>query len=195
MKKVSLGAKTLVFPLPVWCVGTYDKNGKPNVMTVAWGGICSSVPPSIAVSVRKSRYTYDNLMAHKAFTINVPSVEHAAVTDYFGMVSGKHVDKFAETGLTPVPGDRVHAPYIGEFPMVLECKVTHVHDIGGHIQFVGEILDVKTDENMIGENGLPDIERIQPIVFGPEIRQYRRVGELIGEAFAIGKDSGQRKKD
>jgi flavin reductase (DIM6/NTAB) family NADH-FMN oxidoreductase RutF len=52
MKK-SLGAKTLLFPTPVLLVGTYDQNEKPNLMNVAWGGICCSQPPCVAVSLRK----------------------------------------------------------------------------------------------------------------------------------------------
>ena len=34
MKK-SIGAISIVFPTPVFIVGTYDKDGKPNAMTVA----------------------------------------------------------------------------------------------------------------------------------------------------------------
>jgi len=48
MKK-SIGPKTLVYPTPVFAIGTYDKAGKPNVMTAAWGGICCSTPPCVAV--------------------------------------------------------------------------------------------------------------------------------------------------
>ncbi|MEK6635386.1 MAG: flavin reductase, partial [Planctomycetota bacterium] len=72
MKK-SLGAKAIVYPTPVLIVGTYDNAGKPNVMNVAWGGICCSSPPSVAVSVRKATYTYGNIVERKAFTINIPS--------------------------------------------------------------------------------------------------------------------------
>ncbi len=53
MKK-SLGAKTIVYPTPVFIVGTYDKGGKPNAMNVAWGSLCCSSPPSVAISVRKA---------------------------------------------------------------------------------------------------------------------------------------------
>ena len=34
MKK-SLGAKTIIYPAPVLVIGSYDKNGNPNVMTAA----------------------------------------------------------------------------------------------------------------------------------------------------------------
>ena len=59
MKK-SLGAKTLVYPTPVLVICTYDNEGKPNAMTAAWGGICCSSPPCVAVSLRKATYTYGN---------------------------------------------------------------------------------------------------------------------------------------
>jgi len=72
MKK-SLGAKTLGCPTPLWVIGTYDSEGKPNVMTIAWGGICCSKPPSVNISLRKDRYSYDSIIKNKAFTINIPS--------------------------------------------------------------------------------------------------------------------------
>jgi flavin reductase (DIM6/NTAB) family NADH-FMN oxidoreductase RutF len=96
MKK-SLGSKTLLYPTPVWVVGTYDKDGKPNVMTIAWGGICCSKPPCVAISLRKATYSYGNIMERKAFTLNIPSEAHAGQADYFGLVSGKNEDKFAAT--------------------------------------------------------------------------------------------------
>ena len=56
MKK-SLGAKALVFTTPTWIIGTYDKNGKPNGATVAWGGIVCSKPPCVGISLRKATYS------------------------------------------------------------------------------------------------------------------------------------------
>ena len=55
MKK-SMGAKTIVYPAPVLIVATYDKDGKANAMTAAWGGICCSKPPCVTVSLRKPDY-------------------------------------------------------------------------------------------------------------------------------------------
>lgn len=187
MKK-SLGPKTLLYPTPVWVVGTYDKEGRPNVMTVAWGGICCSKPPCAAVSLRKATYSYGNIVERKAFTVNVPSEMHAREADYFGLVSGRNEDKFRATGLTPVRSDVVDAPYVKEFPLVLECKVIHTLEIGLHTQFVGEIMDVKSDESVLNEKGLPDIEKVRPLVFSPEVRRYHGVGNYLGEAFSLGKN-------
>ncbi len=187
MKK-SIGAKTIIYPIPILVVGTYDKAGKPNVMTAAWGGICCSSPPCVAVSLRKATYSYGNIVERKAFTINIPSETYVKEIDYFGIVSGKNKDKFSATGLTPVKSDLVDAPYVKEFPFALECRLLHTIEIGLHTQFIGEIMDIKADESMLDENGSLDIEKIKPILFAPESRTYYRVGQYLGKAFSIGKE-------
>lgn len=187
MKK-SFGAKALAYPNPVWCVGSYDANDKPNLMTIAWGGICCSKPPAVTISLRKATYTYGNLMARKAYTINVPSVKYIKETDYVGIFSGKKENKFETTGLTPVKSELVDAPYVAEFPMILECKVIHTYEIGLHTQFIGEIIDVKVEQDALNDAGLPDMVKVAPFIYGGEIQTYYRIGEEIGKAFKIGKD-------
>ena len=192
MKK-SCGAKTLVFPTPVWVVGTYDGEGRPNAMSAAWGGICCSQPPCVAVSLRKATYTYGNIVAQKAFTINVPSEANVREADYFGMVSGKNTDKLRAAELTPIRSSVVDAPYIEEFPLVVECRLLRTIEIGLHTQFIGEILDVKADDSAFDEKGNVDIERVSPILFAPEINTYHGVGKLLSHAFSVGKEIRDRK--
>jgi len=185
MKK-SLGAKTILYPTPVLLVGTYDAEGRPNIMTAAWGGICCSVPPCVAVSLRKATYTYGNIAQQGGFTINIPSDKYAVQADYCGMVSGKKADKFAETGLTPVRSALVNAPYIEELPLVLECKLVHQIELGLHTLFVGEILDVKANEDVLDDKGVPDIEKLKPFFYAPEANAYYGTGKRLGDAFSIG---------
>lgn len=188
MKK-SIGAKTLVYPTPTWVVGTYDKQGKPNVATVAWGGICCSQPPCVAIALRKATYSYWNIVERKAFTVSVPSEKHVKQADYFGIASGRDVDKLSAAGLTPVRSDLVDAPYVAEFPLTLECRLLHTLEIGLHTQFVGEILDVKAEESVLSEKGLPAIEKVKPFVFAPDNHTYHAIGEYLGKAFSIGKQT------
>lgn len=183
--KISLGAKTLLYPTPILVVGTYDENERPNVMTVAWGGICCSKPPCVAISLRKATHTYANLVNQKAFTINIPGEDQLQATDYFGVVSGKTVDKFAETGLTAVESGLVHAPYIAEFPLVLECRLAHTLELGLHTQFVGEILDVKANNDILDEHGVVLIDKLKPVSFAPESRNYHRTGDIVLKGFSV----------
>jgi flavin reductase (DIM6/NTAB) family NADH-FMN oxidoreductase RutF len=186
MKK-SLGAKTIVFPTPVFIVGTYDKENKPNAMSVAWGGISCSDPACVSISVREATYTYANILDKKSFTVNIPSQEHIKEADYFGIVSGRSEDKFASTGLTPVKSDIVDAPYIKEFPFVLECSLLHSVKVGLHTLFIGQIKDVKADEEVLSPEGVADIEKIKPLIYNPANRTYYGVGKYLANAFSVGR--------
>ncbi len=186
MKK-SLGSNTLAYPNPVWCVGSYDKEGKPNVMTVAWGGICCSKPAAVTISIRKATQTYGNIMERGAFTISIPAAKNVVEADYFGIASGNNTDKFTDTGLTPVRSELVDAPYVSEFPLIIECKLIHSHEIGFHTQFIGEIVDIKADEENLNEKDLPLMEKLSPIVYGHGLREYWSIGENLGRGFRLGK--------
>ena len=187
MTKQSRGAKSIVFPTPVFVVGTYDAEGKPNIMTAAWGGICCSRPPSVNVSMRSATYSHGNLKARKAFTISIPSEDDVTAADYAGIASGRDVDKFDVAGLTSVRSSLVDAPYVAEFPMVLECKLSQVVEVGLHTMFIGEVLDVKGDERVFDQDGRLDITKVRPLLWAPDGRGYYGVGAYLGEAFDIGR--------
>jgi flavin reductase (DIM6/NTAB) family NADH-FMN oxidoreductase RutF len=186
MKK-SLGKQTILYPTPVLVVGTYDNNGQPNFMLAAWGGICCSEPPCLAVSIRKIRYTYDAIIARKAFTVSLPSAKYVKEADYFGMASGRADDKVAKTGLTAVKSEITDAPFIKEFPLIIECQLLQAVELGSHVQFIGEIKDVKADEGILGSEGMPDITKCDPLAFIPGQMTYNKIGEIVAEAFNVGK--------
>jgi flavin reductase (DIM6/NTAB) family NADH-FMN oxidoreductase RutF len=96
--KRSIGAKTVLYPTPVLIVGTFDAEGKPNMMAAAWGGICCSRPPCVAVSLRKATYTYGNIVAREAFTLSIPSEAYVKEADYVGLVSGRNEDSSGRPG-------------------------------------------------------------------------------------------------
>lgn len=182
-KKKSLGVRTEVYPKPALVIGSYDKEGKPNMMTAAWVGIASSNPLSIAVSMRPATYSYGNVTAAKSFTVNIPSAEMAKYVDYVGRFSGKDVDKFKETGLTPVRGEFVNAPYVKEFPIVIECEVTEFHDLGSHRQFIGKVMDVKADEAILNAEGKVAVNLLNPLIYaGGNYYETGRLIAKVGEA-------------
>jgi flavin reductase (DIM6/NTAB) family NADH-FMN oxidoreductase RutF len=185
--KVSIGAKPLLYTHPVVVIGTYDSEDRPNVMTASWAGICCSSPPAVAVSIQKTRKTYENILNKRAFTVSIPSRTHVEAADFWGIVSGKDTDKFAATGLTPERGTLVDAPYVKEFPVVLECKLLQSIEIGVHTQFIGEILDVKVDDTVMDAGGRPDINRISPFVYASIGRRYMDIGPTLATAFSVGR--------
>ena len=192
--KESLGPRTLGFPTPVFIVGTYDSEGKPNIMNAAAAGMCCFVPPCIYVSLREATYTYHNIMEKNAFTVSVPPERYVEESDYFGLASGKNADKFEVSGLTPVKSELVDAPYVNEFPVVLECKLKETVNLGSHTMFIGEVLDLKADEDILigitSKSGKKlsriDPEKFLPIIFDMSTRNYYKLGEKIGDGFSTG---------
>ena len=156
-------------------------------MTALGGVGAHAPPPCVAVSLRKARHSYESILERKAFTVGIPSESRMAEADYVGIASGRDADKFAVAGLTPVRSDLVDAPYAGEFPVVLECRLLQVVEIGVHTQFIGEIVDVKADNAVLAEDGLPDILKVKPMVYDTGHNGYYSVGSNLGQAFAAGK--------
>ncbi len=182
-EKKSVGVRGHIMPKPALVVGSYNAKGDPNIMTAAWAGIVNSTPMSIAVSIRPARKTYENIMATKAFTINVPSAKFVAHMDYAGNISGYDEDKFTKLGLTPVKGEYVNAPYINEFPIVIECEVSETIDLGSHTQFIGKIIDTKVDKHLLDADGHVNIEQLQPVIYEEE--HYYGYGQRLAKPWDI----------
>jgi flavin reductase (DIM6/NTAB) family NADH-FMN oxidoreductase RutF len=192
MKRIALKPDTLLHPHPVLLVGTYGSDGKANIMNAAWGGICCGDPPCVSVSLREATLTYHNILHSKAFTVGIPSRKHVEIADYVGIVSGRDHDKFQETGLTALKSEKVNAPVAVELPFSLECSLKEHHKLGLHTIFIGEIVGVQADEDVLGQKGLPDIEKTQAILWGGfGSNHYYAVGEKLGKAFSVGKNLGK----
>jgi flavin reductase (DIM6/NTAB) family NADH-FMN oxidoreductase RutF len=193
--KQFLPPQTILLPSPVLIIGTYGPDGRPNIMNAAWGGIACSKPPCISVSLREATLTYHNIRHSKAFTVNIPSEKYAREADYAGIVSGRDCDKFADAHLTPVKSERVNAPIVQEFPYALECKLVKEVNLGLHTMFVGEIVGLAADSEALGETGMPDIEKVRPMLWGSVGSMgYYGVGEKLGNAFSIGNEIKRSKE-
>ncbi len=184
--------KRIGYPVPVFLVGTYDKQGKPNIMAAAWTGICCGTPLCIYVSLRKATYTYHNIEHHQAFTLSIPDVSHIEETDYAGIFSGRDENKFENLGLTPVKSNMVNAPYVEECPFIVECKLIKSIELGSHTQFIGEVVGVKADEHVLDENDKIDVEQVKPFLYIPSSRTYFSLGEYLGKAFSLGSELKDR---
>ena len=205
MKK-SLGAGPMAYPQVVFLVGTYDENGVPDVMTVAWGGISSGEPPCVQVNIRPQRKTMSNIEKGSAITVGIPSAEHTAIADYFGLESGHNCNtKIEKAGVTAIPAaealakagseaagadgtgaDEINAPVIEELKRTLVCKVINTFELGSHIQVTGQIIDVLADEEILDDKGIIDIKKLDPILYDHSAREYYGVGEKTGDAYTIG---------
>jgi flavin reductase (DIM6/NTAB) family NADH-FMN oxidoreductase RutF len=183
MKKIKLGPQTLLYPMPAVLVGALV-NGKPNFMTAAWCGIAASKPPAISVALQSVRFTLEGIKANNTFSINIPSADLVEKVDFCGIYSGHKTDKSQIFNIDY--GKLDTAPLIQECPVNLECRVIHSVELGSHILFIGEILETYVNEDCLtGEKADPT--KIDPLVYTTGVMQYQRLGEVVGQAWKVGK--------
>lgn len=168
----------MLYPLPVVMVSMADKNGKTNIITIAWAGTVCTNPPMVSISVRPERYSYPILKETGEFVINLTTKELAFATDYCGVKSGRNVDKFKEMKLTPLKAKEVKAPLIQESPVNLECRVREILPLGSHHMFLADVVAVHADEKYMDEKHKFHLEKAEPIVYSHGA--YLACGEQIG---------------
>ncbi len=177
MVKIDRKPGTYLYPIPAVMV-TCGAPDKPNIITLAWVGTVCSDPPMVGISIRPSRYSHGLVKQYGEYAINLPTADLVRVTDYCGTVSGKRVDKFATTGLTPAAAKVIGTVVIAECPVNIECKVTQILSLGAHDLFLGRVVAVQVDEDVLDERGEIDLVKANPLVYGSH--QYWSLGQLLG---------------
>lgn len=179
---------SIVTPLPVLMIGTYDENGNANVMNIAWGGQCG--PKHIAINIglpEVEKKTLKNIKAKKEFTVSYATKDTMEISDYFGLFSGNVVDKIAEAEVSVEKAENVDAPIIAEYPLTAECKLVEMNENDlGEMHIIGEIVNISADESILDEEGNISVDKLQPIIYDSIGKTYRVVGEVVGTAFEEG---------
>ena len=180
MGKVLWKPGTMIYPLPALLVTCGSTRDDWNMLTVAWAGTVCTNPAMCYISVRPERASYPLIERNMEFTINLTTADMARATDWAGVRSGKDYDKWKETGLTPLPGEKVSSPTIAESPLSIECRVKSIQNLGSHSMFLAEVLNVRADERYIDEKtGKFQLEKSSLLVYSHGA--YYQLGELIGK--------------
>ena len=111
-----------------------------NVMTISWGmfGIMWG-RPVMMVMVRPTRHTWQFITQAPDFTANWMDEPWTDAIRLCGSSSGRDMNKFAATGMTPSAARSVQSPVIGESILALECRTLYRHDLAPE-QFIDPTL-------------------------------------------------------
>lgn len=169
----------MLYPIPAVMVSCKDSDEKPNIITVAWAGTVCSSPAMVSVSIRKERYSYDLIKNSGEFVINLVTKNLVRQADYCGVKSGREVDKFREMKLTPIKGQKVATPLIGESPVNIECVVKDILPLGTHDMFLAEVVSVGVDKKLMDKTGRFHLNQAGLIVYSHG--EYYGLGELLGK--------------
>lgn len=182
----------MIYPVPAALVSCGASPEEWNLLTVAWTGTVCSDPAMCYISVRRERFSYDIIRRCMEFTINLTTSDMARATDWCGVRSGRDYDKWKETGLTPLPGEKVASPTILEAPLSIECKVKSIISLGSHDMFLAEVVNVRADERFIDPvSGKFSLEEAGLMAYSHG--HYYRLGEILGKfGFSVQKKSNKR---
>ena len=185
-----------VYPVPAVLVSCQDKEGRQNLFTAAWTGTVCTNPPMAYVSVRPERYSYHMLRETGAFVINLTTEEMVKAVDFCGVKSGRDVDKWKETGLSPEPASVVEAPIVLESPVNVECHVTEIKELGSYHMFLAEVKAIQVDSAYLDEKGRFHLDHAKPLAYSHGT--YYGLSEALGTfGYSIRKKStkpGKNKK-
>jgi flavin reductase (DIM6/NTAB) family NADH-FMN oxidoreductase RutF len=194
MDKIDWKPGTMIYPLPAVMVSMGESESEYNIITISWTGTICSDPPMCYISVRPGRHSYEILKRTGEFVINLTTKELAFATDWCGVKSGRHFNKFEEMQLTPGKASKVNAPIIVECPINIECKVTQIIPLGTHDMFMAEVVNVKADMKFLDEKtGSFNLRKTEPLAYLHG--QYYTLGQKLGKfGFSVEKRKKNKRK-
>ncbi len=192
MAKTVWRGGNMLYPVPAVMVSTADRDGRSNIITVAWAGTVCSNPPMVSISVMPRRFSHALLCDSREFVINLTSRKLQYACDWCGVRSGADVNKWQEMKLTPEPAATLnYAPLIAESPVNLECKVTKIEKLGSHDLFLAEITAVQVDDTLLDTSGKLDLARADLTAYSHG--EYYALGEKLGTfGYSVRKEKNVR---
>ena len=178
MAKRQMKPGNMLYPVPAALVSVRGKDGRANLITIAWCGTVCSDPPMVTISVQKKRFSYEALTETREFVINLTTEKMVRATDLCGVLSGRDVDKFARAGLHEEQAFLVSAPLVKESPVSIECRVKEIFELGTHDMFLAEVVSVDADEAYFNESGKFMLEKTNLIAYSHG--EYRALSDCLG---------------
>ncbi len=147
MKKIESEYLKFLWPMRHYLISC-ECGGRTNIIAVGFCMPVSRIPPMVACAIGKNMYSCELIRQTGEFVINVPTQDMNRQIYYCGSHSGRDVDKFRETGLTPQSARHVGAPVIGECVAHMECRVRQTVDTGDKCLFIATVVDAYADEDV-----------------------------------------------
>ena len=181
MKKMLSEINSYLPILPLALVTSVGKDGKPNIITVGAVAYMSRKPPVVGVGIYPFRHSYTLIDETKDFAVNIPTLKLLWATDFIGTgPSGKTLNKFEATGLTPIKAAKIKSPLIKECPVNLECVLQQKLIVGtskSHTWFIGDVVATHVDEEILNEKGKIDLKKAPVLIYDAWNWAYWSIGE------------------
>lgn len=161
--KVEAVKKNSLNPMAKIVATVRDKDGRDNALVIGYCGHCSYDPPMIMIGIVPSRFSYHMIKENPCFVAHLLDESQTDLYECCGSKSGKDGDKLAEYGIKLSDGEMVNAAIIDDCPVAIECTVVDSIKTGSHEMFIGKIEKVHAEEDVLNEQGMIDIKKLNLI--------------------------------
>lgn len=182
MSRKDFGPKDYIYPMPVWVIGTYNKDNIPDATPVSYAGVINN--ETVQISLQKNNEAISNIKLNKAFTINLATVETINLVNYLGSVSFiQNPNKVKCKRMSIFRSMIVDAPILEDFPICLECLVDEIFEARDTILIIGKILNTSAVKEVLNENNQIDVKKLHAITFDPVTQNYIELGNVVGASY------------
>jgi flavin reductase (DIM6/NTAB) family NADH-FMN oxidoreductase RutF len=157
-----------IVPRPIAWVSTVSADGLANLAPFSYFMGVASDPPTLAIAIGRRagalKDTARNIRETGEFVVNVVNQPLAEVMVRTSADVAPEVDEFEACGLTKLAADHVRPPRVAESPVAMECRLTHLLEVGaGRTQLViGEVVCFHVDDALWSGRHV-DVERLAPL--------------------------------
>jgi len=182
MQKIKLDKSLFCLPWTQTLLGSHV-NGKVNFMALDWLTRVNYEPAMLGICVNRNHVTNEAIRRTGEFSVNVPSEDMVAITDYCGIASAKTSDKSALFDV--FYGELKAAPMIIACPLNIECNVVQSVDLPTNTFFIGEIRTIYSEEQFVTA-GKPDPKKMRPFLLTMPDNRFWSLGNQVGNAWKDG---------
>lgn len=146
-----------IHPMPNTIVSCRTEDGQDNALAIQFIANVATEPLKILVAVRPERFSNKAIRESKSFVVNLPGKDYSKEFAYLGSVSGFDEKKLED--MNTIDADEINAPILVDCPINYECKLYDTFSSGTHDLFVGEVVKVHCNEDLIKEDGSIDWQK------------------------------------
>ncbi|MCC8122101.1 MAG: flavin reductase family protein [Oscillospiraceae bacterium] len=174
-----IGSLLGLYPTPVTIIGTVVDG------TVNWSCLANLGQlglDHIFLSIHKDHYTATGIRKQGTASVSLVSQEMLRAADYVGSVSGADVDK---SGAFPYHmGKLENTPVIDVAPLVMECRLVDIYAMKDYDNFILEVIHTHVQQEFLNPSGVPDYEKMSPILFELPAQSYLYTGKTAGRCWS-----------
>ena len=167
--------KALVSPRPIGWISTISSNGKNNLAPYSFFNAVCYRPPTVMFASGPGsgndgmKDSLRNIEDTGEFVCNLATWETREQMNQTSASVSPKTDEMELSGLTPLSSNLVNVPRVAETPVNLECRylksvrVPSWEEKDRYFIVLGEVIGIHIRDEYLTEDGLVNIEKINPI--------------------------------